>query len=223
MIPLRDRARSKSIPVITVLLIIVNVYVFFKELFLGPALRAFVYKYAVIPVEYIVPGTWTISSGIGKITTLISALFLHGGWIHLMGNMWYLWIFGDNVEDKLGHLRFLVFYILCGIIANLVHIIANINSNVPALGASGCIAGVLGAYFLLFPRARIVTLLPIFVFWTVAEVPALFFLGIWFLLQFFNGFYLLPAGKEGNLVAWWAHIGGFIAGVLLVSFIKNKK
>lgn len=224
MIPLRDKVRVRRLPLVTVLLIIANTYIFLKEIFLGPELKGVIYKYAVVPAAYLHPGTWTPSQAIAAGISLVSALFLHGGWLHLLGNMWYLWIFGDNVEDKLGHFKFLVFYLLCGLIGNLAHVIANINSNTPALGASGCIAGVLGAYFLLFPGAKIVTLLPVLIFWTVAEVPAFFFLGIWFLLQFLNGFFTLPGSKESSgYVAWWAHIGGFAGGLLLVPFFRIRK
>ena len=224
MIPLRDKARAGRLPLVTVLLIIANIYIFLREIFLGPELKGVIYTYALIPAAYLHPGTWTTSQALNNGISLISALFLHGGWLHLLGNMWYLWIFGDNVEDKLGHFKFLLFYILCGIIGNLAHIVTHINSNTPTLGASGCIAGLLGAYFLLFPRAKIVTLLPIFIFWTVAEVPAFFFLGIWFLIQFLNGFFTLPGSKEsaGN-VAWWAHIGGFTGGFLFAFLFRIRK
>ena len=144
-------------------------------------------------------------------------MFLHGGWLHLGGNMLYLWIFGDNVEDKLGHIRYLAFYIVCGLAASILHVFVDSTSIVPTVGASGAIAGVLGAYLLLFPRARVVTLIPIFVFIQVAELPALLVLGFWFVMQFFNGLMSLgyqTAGMGG--VAWWAHIGGFVAGLALV-------
>ncbi len=224
MIPLRDKARARRLPLVTVLLIIANIYIFLKEIFLGAELKSVIYKYALIPAAYLHPGTWTGPQAVSNAMSLVSALFLHGGWLHLLGNMWYLWIFGDNVEDKLGHFKFFLFYILCGIIGNLAHIFTNINSNVPVLGASGCISGVLGAYFLLFPGAKIVTLLPIFIFWTVAEVPAFFFLGIWFLIQFLNGFFTLPGSKESTgYVAWWAHIGGFIGGFLFAFLFRLRK
>ncbi|MCK4993664.1 MAG: rhomboid family intramembrane serine protease [Candidatus Omnitrophica bacterium] len=224
MIPLRDKVRVRRLPLVTVLLIIANIYVFLKEILLGPELKDVIFKFAVIPAAYLHPGAWTVSQAIANSISLVSSLFLHGGWFHLLGNMWYLWIFGDNVEDKLGHFRFLVFYILCGLVGNWAHIVTNIHSNSPALGASGCISGVLGAYLLLFPRAKIITLLPLFIFWTVAEIPAFFFLGFWFLIQFLNGFFTLPGSKEstGN-VAWWAHIGGFTAGFLSAYFFRIRK
>jgi len=212
LIPLRDRVTSRRIPLITILLIIANGFVFIKELFLGRQLTAFINMFAVIPAAYTGAGTGDISGWPQRGVSLVTALFIHGGWIHYIGNMWYLWIFGDNVEDRLGHFRFFMFYLVCGIAGNITHIVMNSASSVPVLGASGSIAGVLGAYFLLFPGARIVTLLPVVIFWTIAEVPAVFFLGIWFALQFLNGFF--SVGQTAT-IAWEAHIGGFITGIVL--------
>ena len=145
-------------------------------------------------------------------------MFLHGGWVHLLGNMLYLWIFGDNIEDKLGHARFIVFYLLCGIGAAVGQIAANPLSDVPMVGASGAIAGILGAYMLLFPRSRVVTLVPIFFFFYFIEIPAILFLGLWFLMQFLYGTLTLSTetSVSGGGVAWWAHVGGFITGAGLV-------
>jgi membrane associated rhomboid family serine protease len=149
---------------------------------------------------------------------------MHGGWLHLVGNMLYLWIFGDNVEDKLGHIRFLVFYLLCGIAASALHIVLEPTSNVPTIGASGAISGILGAYILMFPRARVLTLIPIFIFIQIAELPAYVILGLWFVLQFFNGMLSLGYANAGmGGVAWWAHIGGFIAGLLLVIPLRKYR
>jgi len=214
LIPLRDRVTSRRIPFITVLLIIANCYVFLKEIFLGKGLNGFIGAFAVVPAAFTTGGAHGLAGLLPRSVSLVTALFIHGGWVHLIGNMWYLWIFGDNVEDCLGHIRFLGFYLICGIAGNITHIIMNSASPVPALGASGSIAGVLGAYFLLFPGARIVTLLPVFIFWTIAEIPAFFFLGIWFALQFLYGFFMVSTG-ESQTIAWWAHIGGGIAGVVL--------
>lgn len=222
MIPLRDKARARRLPLVTNLLIIANIYIFLQEILLGPELKNVIHRFAVIPSAYLYPVTWTLSQTIANSSALVSSLFLHGGWIHLLGNMWYLWIFGDNVEDKLGHFKFLIFYILCGLIGNLAHIVANMNSNLPALGASGCISGVLGAYLLLFPRAKIVALLPVFIFWTVAEIPAFFFLCIWFLIQFMNGFFILPGSRESAAIAWWAHIGGFAGGFIIALRMRKR-
>jgi membrane associated rhomboid family serine protease len=158
-----------------------------------------------------------------ELLTPLFAMFLHGGWLHVIGNMLYLYIFGDNVEDILGHGRYLIFYLLCGVASFLVQILFQSNSMVPNVGASGAIAGVLGAYILLFPRARVVTLLPIFIFFTVVEIPAYIFLGIWFLIQFFSG--ALTLGRAEALsggVAWWAHIGGFLVGMLLIKLMAPR-
>lgn len=224
MIPLRDVVPSKRLPVMTVLLIIINVFIFLKEISLGASLEKFIANFAVIPASFLNLGIFSLDNFIQKNLSLVSALFLHGGWLHLIGNMWYLWVFGDNVEEKFGHIRFVIFYLLSGIFGNLAHIYMNAHSQVPVLGASGCIAGILGAYFLLFPGAKIITLLPIFFFWTVVEIPSFFFLGIWFLIQFINGFFMMPCGQERTCVAWWAHIGGFISGMILTFlFIPKRK
>ncbi|MFH1063310.1 MAG: rhomboid family intramembrane serine protease [Candidatus Omnitrophota bacterium] len=221
MIPLRDKLRSKRIPIITITLILFNIYVFIKEILSGPGLGTVIDKYALVPAHFLSLDAVTLSNLITKSISLFSSLFLHAGWLHLIGNMWYLWIFGDNVEYRFGHFRYLFFYISCGIIGNLTHVIMNVNSTMPTMGASGCIAGVLGAYFLFSPKAKIVTVLPIFVFWTIADVPAFFFLGIWFLIQFLSGNYYISGAHAS--IAWWAHIGGFIGGaVLKMLFTKNR-
>jgi len=160
--------------------------------------------------------------------TLVSSMFLHGGWTHIFGNMLYLWIFGDNVEDRMGHGRFLVFYLLCGIAAALAQTITTPDSTVPMIGASGAIAGVMGAYFVLYPRSRIVTLIPLFFFFQVIEVPAIFFLGIWFLMQFVSGVgsIVSTVGNAGNGIggiAFWAHIAGFVAGVTGVALFRRPE
>ena len=215
MIPLRDSVASRRVPIMTIGLILANVVMFIQQIRLGPHLNSFVDRYAVIPTFYL---RWPQSSWQGMSEhqlPLVSALFLHGGWFHLVGNMWYLWIFGDNVEEVFGSIRFLFFYVVCGIAGNLAHILMNSRSATPALGASGCIAGVLAAYFLLFPGRKITTLLPIVIFWTIADVPAFFFLGIWFLMQFASGFFSLSYAQSGPGIAWWAHIAGFLSGLWL--------
>jgi membrane associated rhomboid family serine protease len=158
----------------------------------------------------------------GVITPLFSFMFLHGGWLHIVGNMLYLWIFGDNVEDRMGHPGYLIFYIICGMASGLVQILIAPASRLPIVGASGAIAGVMGAYLLLYPFARVVTLFFFFIFIEVVHIPAFFFLGFWFILQFFSGSFSL-AGQEGG-VAWWAHIGGFLCGlIMVVPFTRKKK
>ncbi|HZS51307.1 MAG TPA: rhomboid family intramembrane serine protease [Bryobacterales bacterium] len=222
MIPLRDNIPSRRYPVVNVTLIILNVVVFLYQLMLGPDLESFVRTYAVVPYRYF-HAVYVTSHGLRPVTTadllipLVTSMFLHGGWLHLIGNMWYLWIFGDNVEDRLGHGRYLIFYLLCGITAALAHIWFNAGSRLPSLGASGAIAGVLSAYLISFPRARVLVLVPLFFFFPIVEIPALFFLGFWFLQQFFYGAASLgvPAYQTGG-VAWWAHVGGFVSGAILL-------
>jgi membrane associated rhomboid family serine protease len=216
MIPLRDKNPTQHFPFVTILLIVMNIAVFVYELTLGPNLEIFLSQYGVIPAQISkVLHAGAMNSLI--FMTLVTSIFLHGGWLHLIGNMLYLWVFGDNVEDKLGHLRFLFFYIICGIAASVLHIYLDPQSTMPTIGASGAISGVLGAYLLMFPKAKVVTLIPIFIFIQVAELPAFVILGLWFVLQFFNGLLSLgyaTAGMGG--VAWWAHVGGFATGLILV-------
>jgi membrane associated rhomboid family serine protease len=153
----------------------------------------------------------------------LTSMFLHGGWLHLIGNMWYLWIFGDNVEDRLGHFTYLIFYLLCGLGAGIAQTVLNYDSVIPSLGASGAIAGVLGAYVISYPTARVLTLLPIFIFWPIVEIPAVFFLGFWFIMQFFAGAASLTAtAASAGGVAWWAHVGGFIIGMILVTMLSPR-
>ena len=154
--------------------------------------------------------------------TILTAMFMHGGWIHLLSNMLYLWIFGDNIEDRLGHLRYLSFYVLCGLIASLFHIFTNLNSQVPSLGASGAIAGVMGAYMVLFPKARIRTLLILVVFIQVVRIPAIIVLGYWILIQVLSGFAEFGS-RTGSGIAWFAHIGGFVAGFVLITIMRKRR
>ena len=185
-------------------------------------LNSFFMTYGVVPVHvYSWPASDQPFSAL--IQPFFTSMFLHGGWLHLIGNMWYLWIFGDNVEDRLGHIRYLVFYFACGVGAGVVHLLLNPNSMVPSVGASGAIAGVLGAYLVSYPFARILTLVPIFFFFQVIEIPALIVLGLWFVMQFFYGTASLAANSAtGGGVAWWAHVGGFVIGIILVGRLARK-
>ena len=220
MIPLRDSIRSQTFPIINISLIVVNVLTFFLELSLGQDLGAFIYTFGVIPAE--LTSAFTGSGfAIFAVVPLFTSMFLHAGWFHLLGNMLFLWIFGDNVEDMLGHRRYLLFYILCGLGATATHIVFAPYSEIPVVGASGAIAGVLGAYFLLFPRARVLTLIPIFFIYLI-EVPALVFLGIWFVMQFFSGLFSIGVPSAGG-VAWWAHVGGFATGAILLFPFKRRR
>ena len=220
MIPLKDDNPTTTTPFVTVGLVAINVAVFVYELMLPPeALETFVYKMAVIPAEV----TQGVSLGphlpVGL--TLLTSMFLHGGPMHLVGNMLYLWIFGNNVEDQTGHLRFVLFYLICGLAAAGTQILVSPSSQVPMIGASGAIAGVLGAYMLLFPHARVLTLIPIFIFIRLVYLPAALMLGFWFVYQ------LLLSGiggpPEGGGVAFFAHIGGFVAGMILIWIFRRRR
>jgi len=210
MIPLRDTIRSKNYPVVNIAIIVLNVLFFIIEISKGETLNRFIYTYGLVPARYSIP---TISSyfTLGQqLLSFVSFMFLHGGFFHLLGNMWSLYIFGDNVEDRLGPFRYLLFYLLCGFASGVSHLAINWHSQTPTIGASGAIAGVMGAYMMLYPKSRILTLIPIFFFFQVVEIPAVFFLGIWFIFQF-----LSAAGGQGG-IAWWAHIGGFIFGIIFL-------
>jgi membrane associated rhomboid family serine protease len=231
MIPLRDDVPSRSVPIVNLTLIAVSVVAFIYELGLGRGLDGFFKHAAVVPVLFagddgrlsmVETVAWVLSPALGL--RVIFSMFLHGGWLHLLGNMLYLWIFGDNVEDRMGHLRYLIFYLLCGGLATMAHVSAEPRSPVPSLGASGAIAGVLGAYLALYPRAQVVTLLPLGFFTQLIKVPAFFFLVFWFLQQFLYGTLSLTAKSvQTGGVAWWAHIGGFAAGLALVGLFQNPK
>ncbi|MFH1259565.1 MAG: rhomboid family intramembrane serine protease [Elusimicrobiota bacterium] len=214
MIPLKNNIHSRHFPLINYLLILVNSGIFAYQLRLNyfHQLDNFVFNWAVIPVKLIEhPGLeWP---------TLFGSMFLHGGWLHLLGNMLYLYIFGNNVEDKLGHLRYLIFYLTCGLLAGITQIYMFPQSAVPLIGASGAIAGIMGAYFFLHPFSRIRTLIPIWFFWKIVEIPAFFYLAFWFVLQLYTS-HLSPAAAQGG-VAWWAHIGGFLSGGLLLFFFRR--
>jgi len=221
MIPLRDTTKSRTFPFVNYGFMAVCGIVFMYELTLGPALRAFVDTYGIIP-EQVSSTLFTGRLSQHAIITLFTSPFIHGGWFHLLGNMLYLYIFGDNVEDRLGHAAYVLFYLLCGIGSGLAQVYFDQHSAMPLIGASGAIAGVLGAYFFLYPRARVLTLIPLFIFFPVVELSALFFLGIWFLMQFIQG--SLSAGSDGGGVAWWAHAGGFVVGAtLLPIFLLAKR
>lgn len=223
MIPIRDSVRSRRFPFVTVLIIFLNVLVFLYEVSLSdPERLALFMRFGVIPSR--ISTVTKLATSALVLTPLVTATFLHGSWLHILGNMLFLWVFGDNVEDKMGRMRFLCFYLLVGIVANFAHVLANPMSAMPTVGASGAVAGVLGAYFLLFPGARVLALVPVGVFIPIAEVPAFVFLFVWFLLQVFSGVTSLgAAGESVQAVAWWAHVGGFVSGmVLLFPFLPPR-
>ncbi|MCL6565194.1 MAG: rhomboid family intramembrane serine protease [Acidobacteriia bacterium] len=221
MIPLRDINPSRSTPVVTLALIVVNTVVFLYQLSLErTAQLALLNGLGFVPARLPLALRSPEMSFVDALLPLWTSMFLHGGFLHLLGNMWFLWVFGDNVEDRLGHLRFLVFYLLCGAGAGVTHALVELQSTVPTVGASGAVSGVLGAYFVLFPRSRVITLVPlVFVFLTV-RLPAMVVLGYWFLIQFFSGLGTL-GGDQTAGVAWWAHIGGFVFGMLLLRGVRR--
>jgi membrane associated rhomboid family serine protease len=212
MIPLRDVIPSRTTPYITVTIIVLNALAWFYEVSLpSRQLNAFLYVYGVVPAAFSLP-------------TLITSMFLHGSWMHVIGNMWYLWIFGDNVEDRLGHGRFIVFYLMCGIVAAFGQIAIDPTSTLPTIGASGAIAGVLGAYFVLYPRSRVLTLIPLLIIWEMVELPAIVLLGFWFLIQLFNaGAMAVTASTSGGGVAFMAHVAGFLTGLVGVFVFRKRE
>jgi membrane associated rhomboid family serine protease len=210
MIPLRDVIPSRTVPYITVTIIVLNLVAWFVELSLPrDVLPVFLEVYGVVPADL-------------HASTLISSMFLHGSWSHVIGNMWYLWIFGDNIEDRLGHGRFVAFYLLCGLTAALGQIAVDPHSRLPTIGASGAIAGVMGAYFVLYPHSRVLTLIP-WIFLQIVEVPAIVLLGFWFLMQLFSaGAIAVTMSTHGGGVAFAAHVAGFMTGVASV-FVFRKR
>jgi len=216
MIPIRDAIRSQNFPVVNLLIIGINVFVFLWQLTQGPHLQESLFLYGIVPVRYSDPGFSEHFSRFQQWLPFLTSMFLHGSFLHILGNMWFLYIFGDNIEDRLGHIRYLFFYILCGVAAGLIHLLTNWGSKLPTIGASGAISGVMGAYLLLYPRARITTLILIFFFFQLVEIPAFVFLGYWLLLQLFSA--SLTSSHVGG-IAWWAHIGGFASGLVFVKIL----
>jgi len=213
MIPLRDVIPSRTTPYITVTIIALNALAWLFEVSLDPRdLNQFLTIYGVVPAAFSAP-------------TLVTSMFLHGGWMHVIGNMWYLWIFGDNVEDRLGHGRFIVFYLLCGIVAALGQVFMDPTSTLPTIGASGAIAGVMGAYFVLYPQSRVLTLIPWIIIWEVVELPAFVLLGFWFLMQLFSaGSIAVTASSHGSGgVAFAAHVAGFLVGMAGVFVFRKRE
>jgi membrane associated rhomboid family serine protease len=212
MIPLRDVIPSRTTPYVTIALIALNAVVFVYQFLLGDAVEALIIYWGLVPAAF----SWV---------AVFTSMFLHGGLLHFGGNMLYLWIFGDNVEDRMGHGRFLVFYLLCGTAAALAQTASSPDSLVPMVGASGAIAGVMGAYFVLYPHSRIVTLVPIFFFIQIIEVPAIFFLGIWFVMQLLSGVGSIAnaAGEPAGGIAFWAHAAGFLAGLSGVLVFRRRE
>jgi membrane associated rhomboid family serine protease len=211
MIPLRDVIPSRTTPYITVSIIALNAAAWLFELALPrDVLPVFLQVYGVVPGDF-------------HVATLLTSMFLHGSWMHIIGNMWYLWIFGDNVEDRLGHGRFIAFYLLCGVVAALGQVALSSGSLLPTIGASGAIAGVMGAYFVLYPRSRVLTLVPIIIFFEVIELPAIYLLGFWFLIQLFSAGAIAATANPGGGVAFAAHVAGFLMGVIGVFLFRKPR
>jgi membrane associated rhomboid family serine protease len=211
MIPLRDVIPTRTTPYITVTIIVINAVAWLFEIGLPrDALPLFLQIYGVVPADLRAP-------------SLITSLFLHGSWLHVLGNMWYLWIFGDNVEDRFGHGRFIVFYLLCGIVAALVQVAFDPSSTLPMIGASGAIAGVMGAYFVMYPRSRVLTLVPLIVIWDIIELPAIVLLGLWFVLQLFSSSAAGAAAGTHGGVAFAAHVAGFAIGAIGVFVFRKRR
>ncbi|HEV2342434.1 MAG TPA: rhomboid family intramembrane serine protease [Candidatus Acidoferrales bacterium] len=223
MIPIKNLKPRTTFPLMTLSLIIANFLVFFYQLILPPRmLDIFMTTYALIParIPLALAGThFTLSQAFAP---FFSSMFLHAGWMHIIGNMWFLWLFGGNVEDRLGHIPYLGFYFICGLGAGVAQTLFSWGSPIPSLGASGAIAGVLGAYVVFFPSSRILTLVPLVIWWFFARLPAILFIGLWFAVQFLSGVSSLGSASTGG-VAWWAHVGGFLLGVILVWGMRRKQ
>lgn len=220
MIPLRDSIPSRRFPIVNTGLIALNVLVFLLEILVlsGDPLHRFTYTWGLVPADF-----WQAGE-LRPWVTLFTSMFLHGGWWHLISNMLALYIFGDNIEDRVGHVGYIFFYLISGLVAGGAHLVAYAESTIPTVGASGAIAGVLGAYLVLFPQARVLTLVPIFYFVRLIEIPALIYLGFWFISQLFNGIFALTATDvfQSGGVAWWAHIGGFVFGLVSIRLIASR-
>ena len=215
MFPLYDTVRSRKFPLINLTLVLANVLAFLYELQMDEGmLKDFIFSWGLIPARFLSdPNTFWM--------TIFSSMFLHGGWFHIINNMWVLLIFGDNVEAGMGKIRYLLFYLLSGVAAGLLQTYVLPTSLVPMIGASGAVAGVLGAYLILFPRSRIASLVPILFIFTIVEIPAMLFLLFWFVSQLYSGLFAIQGGGESG-IAWWAHIGGFAFGVLMVFFFRRR-
>ncbi|HXW56686.1 MAG TPA: rhomboid family intramembrane serine protease [Candidatus Cybelea sp.] len=217
MIPLKDMTPRRSAPVMTLLLILVNSGVFFYQISL-PARAAdlLIDRYGLVParIANALAGTHHVSYA-QAVVPLLTSMFLHGGWLHIIGNMWFLWIFGANVEDRFGSFAYLVVYLICGIGSGISQVLFSWGSHIPSIGASGAISGVLAAYLVFFPGSRILTLIPLFVFFFTARIPAFVFILLWFMVQFMSGLGSLGAGANTGGVAWWAHVGGFLIGLII--------
>jgi len=220
LIPLRDSTKSPIFPIVNLTIIVLNIFIYFLEVSIEPyQLNQVYYAFGVVPAE-VMNTIFTGASFTPVLVSFVTTMFIHGGWFHVIGNMLFLWVFGDNVEGRLGHFKYLLFYLIAGAVASLAHILSNPLSTVPVVGASGAVAGVLGAYIIAFPRSRVLALVPIFIIFTLMEIPAVIFIALWFVLQLFNG--VASLGGDVNTVAYWAHVGGFITGAILIKIIAPR-
>lgn len=221
MIPLKDMTRRRSFPIVTLLLIAVNVIVFIHQVSLTPAAgEAFVKTYGLVPAKISMALAGKHYTMAQALLPLFTCMFLHGGFLHIIGNMWFLWIFGANVEDRLGSLPYLLFYIVAGIGSGISQTLFSWGSHIPSIGASGAISGVLGAYIVFFPGSRILTLVPLFIIWFTWRIPAVIFIGLWFVAQFLSGLSSIGSEAMGG-VAWWAHVGGFLIGLVVAFLVRS--
>lgn len=219
MFPLSDSIKALRKPYVNTFFIILNIVIFFYQLSLGSDMKFFIFEYGLIPLKVFAP--LHLVSPAEKIMPFFTSMFLHGGWFHIIGNMYFLFIFGDNVEDDLGHIKYFFIYILFGVAAAVTQVIMFSNSGVPTIGASGAVAGVMGYYFIRYPHATVKTLVIFIFFVTIIEIPAIVFLGIWFFIQFISGSSQAAASSGGG-IAWWAHVGGFITGII-VCILKRRR
>ena len=223
MIPLRDINPRYTTPVVNVAIIVLNSLVWLYQVSLGQAVgERFIFALGLVPSRIDAAFTTHAISLGAAFLPLVTSMFLHGGWMHVIGNMWFLWVFGDNIEDRLGHVTYFLFYVACGLGAGVLHTLFNWGSMVPTVGASGAISGILGAYFVFFPRARIVTLVPLIFFFFTVQLPTVFFVGYWILIQFLGGLNAMSHHSTGG-TAWWAHIGGFALGFILAKMAGPRR
>ncbi len=220
MIPLRDTTKSGAFPFVNLTLITINILVFLYEFSLGENIHNFIFEYGLIPAKVFSSANIDLGE---RLFPFISSMFIHAGWMHIIGNALFLFIFGDNVEARMGHFKYLIFYIVCGLAAAFFQIITSLDSVIPMVGASGAISGVLGAYISFFPKSKILTLIPIFFFIRLIHIPAAIFIFVWFIIQFISGIGSLGMTQDTGGVAFWAHIGGFVAGLILARFFQKGR
>jgi membrane associated rhomboid family serine protease len=225
MLPIKDTVPRIGFPSITWMIIILNGIIFVFEISIPKnILENIFYLFGLVPARYSLT-KWAYIHGLSfdNYLSFLTNMFLHGGWLHILGNMWFLYLFGSTVEDRMGHIRFLIFYLFSGIIASATYFLIDIHSTIPEFGASGAIAGVMGAYLVMFPKAKIITLIPILFFPFFIELSAFVYIGFWFILQLFSGTLSFTSPTTGGGIAWWAHVGGFITGIVFLPFFRKKQ